>query len=197
MLVRKVFSHCSSVISSMRFLVLLKSCVVHQNVEAGQILRRFVPRLRGRTQDLSHRPESAGSGGLQLPPLARLLRVSLFCRKEDHGNICAFTRIKHGDSAANSGIAAGDQRNFVQKLVCSAIQRGFVFWARLHVRFNPRVRLMLFGKRRLRLSSAGPCLFFQTPSACLWILVLCFFLLRSADAPMLLLLPESSKSDCT
>src|SRR5712672_3449573 len=117
--------------------MLLESCVIHQNIEAAKFFHGLFHGGPAELWVLNVARNKHAMAAFSLDGLCRFLCVSLLYRKKDHGDVGALARVNQG--------------HFIQKLVCAAVEWRFVFRPWRHIRFNPRMRLMLPGKRRLRL----------------------------------------------
>src|SRR5919112_979323 len=88
-------------------------------------------------------------GILDEPPRLGGVLVLLPVRAQDIG---ALAGERERDGAADAGVASGDERDPVREAVMTGVAALAVVGERLHVGLSPRRLLLLFGKRRGRLS---------------------------------------------
>ena len=82
-----------------------------------------------------------------LDGLLGLLGVLVLVEISD-GDVGAFAREQNGDRPADAGIAAGDQRHLVLKLLRALVVRGVVHRLEFELGLDARLAQMLVGERR-------------------------------------------------
>src|SRR5947209_5941079 len=132
--------------------MLLIGSVVHQALHLAKLLHHLFHRIAAelRIGEVARDQQRATPFGFH--GIASLLRIHLLFRQINDCDIGAFARVQHSHSTANSGVAAGDQRDFAFQLLCAAIVWRLVAWLWIDLSVNPRTRLLLLRKWRLRLT---------------------------------------------
>src|SRR5438477_42096 len=88
----------------------------------------------------------------RLDCLTRLLGITLLLGKIHDADVRAFARVEHGHGAADSGVAAGNERDATTELSRTAIRRRVILRSRPNLGFDSRLCLVLRGKGRFRSS---------------------------------------------
>src|SRR5205085_1690741 len=127
------------------FGVLLERGIVDQDVELAQLvdgaLRRLFAELLVGDVALDHDAASAFVFDVAL----RLFGVAVGVEVDD-GHVRALAGEEHGHGAADAGVAAGDERDHVLELAAAAIRGVVEHRARLDLRLDARLGVMLFGQ---------------------------------------------------
>ena len=148
MLVRKVRSSCSSVMSSSdgrcswyaALLTRMSSCPSSRTVVATASLAELRVRHVARNQD--------GAPALLLHRLHGLLRVRVLAQVHDR-DVGALAGEQDGDRAPDTRVAAGDDGHLSVQLPRALILRGHVEGTRLQLRLESGFGLLLLRQRRL------------------------------------------------
>src|ERR1044071_9311235 len=137
-----------------RLRVLLKRGVVDEDVERSIFVDRL---LHGGATEIriAHvaGDEETAAAFVAFDDALRFFRVDLLDVEVDDRDVRAFAREQHRDRAADAGVAAGDDRDFALELAASLILRRAILRARLQLRFDAGLLLMLLRQRILRLLS--------------------------------------------
>ena len=72
--------------------------------------------------------------------------------KVGNSDVGSFARKQNGDRAPDPGVSAGDQRHLSLKLLRTEIERRVIHGRRFKLRFRPGLWLVLFWKRRFRVT---------------------------------------------
>ena len=131
--------------------MLLEGGIVHQDVELSELVDspRHGSAAEVRVGDVAGNQESTAALRFDRAPC--LARVLLFGWEVDDGHVGAFTRVEQRDGAADSRVAAGDERALPLELPRGKVKRRFVTRPRLHLRLDSGVALVLFWIGRCRL----------------------------------------------
>src|SRR5947209_13809237 len=104
-----------------RFLVLLESSIVYQNVEPSQFIDRLLHRITAEIRIAHVTRNQQALASFSFDGVAGLFRIALLFFQVDDGHISTLTRIENGYGPADAGISAGNQSNSVFELVCAFI----------------------------------------------------------------------------
>src|SRR5262249_14673633 len=126
--------------------MLLKRCVVDQNIDPPELLYRLLDRSLAKAQvgDIArHRyaaPSFRFNRALGVFSVAVLIQIH-------NGHIGALAGIEHGDGAPDARIAAGDERYHVLELPRTAVMRRLIQRRWIELGLETRLLQVLFGKR--------------------------------------------------
>ena len=128
--------------------------VVHQDVDAAELLERCARPTPSRTSRRRRRPRT-GSRWLPSSSTSRSVSSASSCSSRYRIAIMrALARHRDRDRAADAAVAAGDDRDLVLELADAGIFR-HVFRPRPHLAFDARLMLLLLRRLLLRLRLFG------------------------------------------
>src|SRR5688572_14871947 len=127
-----------------RFGMTLEGCVVHQDVEAAELVDRVVDRVlaEGRVTDIACDRDATSTFGFDraagLPGIGVLAQV-------DDRHICTLAGEEHCHCPANARISTGDERNHPLELAAAYVGRRLIVWLRVHLMLGARLGEVLLG----------------------------------------------------
>lgn len=125
----------------------LEGGVVDQHVEAAEFLHRACHRAAAKGAGADIAPQRETAPALCLDGALRRLGVAILAEIGD-GDIGALAREQHRHSAADAGIAAGDQGHLAVELLRALPERRVIERRRLDRPFLAGLRMMLLRERR-------------------------------------------------
>ena len=128
--------------------VLLEGGVVDEDVELAEFLDGLLDRVLAEFGVGDIAGEENAAAAFLLDSLLGLLGVLVLVEIGER-DVGALAREEHRDRAADAGIAAGDQRHLVEKLLRALVVRGVVHRLEFELGLEARLAQMLVGERRV------------------------------------------------
>ena len=127
--------------------VLLEGGVVDEDVELAELVDRLLDRVLAEFGVGDVAGEQDAAAAFLLDGLLGLLRVLVLVEIGER-DVGAFACEEHRDRPADAGIAAGDERHLVEKLLRALVVRGVVHRLELELGLEARLAQMLVRERR-------------------------------------------------